>query len=387
MEWLKHGWETQWMQSRTWSANVTGEELQRRLQSMELIAKKACESNAMIHLQPALSSYLQELSLSLFTAAKWEAEHKTTEKAMSVYYNLLYSADLSKYLEAYLHHPASADLRPELHELNELVLHSVAILVDQTKLVLRSLAETSNPDPRRVTHAISMLRTLCAAIDKKTMFHKDKGNVDLPQWLPCVPLRKFTHSNCDAACSNRAEQKDTCTRDVNSAVEMPTGAFQFPCLSTPSIKISKSSTTDKPSSHLWIKILLEYFGSGSSLPGFQLLVSLLYCTTSQKLPLEVSEIILRFISIAMEYLKDDKRHMFLAASLDLLKHIYTCYVGQRLDKISIGSVAMISRHLNVIFGYLLPAEVVQELDNDMQKRMRDQVFQFLQLSGNSKQQY
>lgn len=380
MEWLQDGWETHWMHTRNWPGSITTEELQKRLQSMEKIGKTP--SGTGTKAQQHMTIYMQELTLSLFAAAKWESEHRVGDKDTAVHFNLLYSADLSKYLEAYMQHPAGVDEQ----EINELTVHAAAFLIDQCKLVLRSLAESSKSEPRRVSHGIHLLRALCTAIDRKTPYHEQHADMPLPSWLPSHPFRRFTNAASlpPGPLSDEPHGGDSplCSKFAGLKMREPSPELSGDSPRRTSSSSSSSSSSCRcsdcrPRRYLRIKVLLEHFGNGSSIPGFQLLVSLLYATVSQKLSLELGEVILRLVAIAMEFLKDHKKNMFLAPSLDMLRHVYACYASQRLDKMSLSTVTMIMSHLGLIFHHLLPREIADQLTCDMQKRQRDQFLQFL----------
>ncbi|BBN06854.1 hypothetical protein MPTK1_3g24410 [Marchantia polymorpha subsp. ruderalis] len=361
MDWLKDGWATPWMISRKWPEAITGEELQQRLELVEEAAKQPCGSG-----KSHITSYLQHLALALCTAAKWEHDHKLVDKEASHFFSILYSADLSEHLEAYLQHPEG----PDETELNDLALHCSAFLIDECKLVLRSLAETAKVEPRKVTHGVHLLRSLCVAIDSKTPFNEQIADTPLPVWLPSHPFRRFTNaaSSATAAAATQVEEHHHGKRSSRSVIEHQHSLILL------EQELGKGS---KPKEYLRIKLLLEYFGNGYSLPGFQLLVSLLYASVSQKLSLELGEVVLRFVSVAIPFLKDHKRTTFLAPCLDMQRHVVSCYMSQKLDKISLATVTMIMNHLRIIFRLLLPAETAEYLIIDMQKRQRDQFIQFL----------
>ncbi|KAL2633099.1 hypothetical protein R1flu_004578 [Riccia fluitans] len=343
---------------------ITAEELQKRLTSMEKVGKAPAGSGKQAHQHMTL--YLQELTLALFAAAKWESEHLPNEKDTSLYFNSLYNADLSKYLEAYLQNPADV----EETEMNDLTLHAAAFLIDETKLVLRGLAESSKTEHRRVSHAIHLMRTLCAVIDRRTPYQEQHANTPLPEWLPSHPFRRFTNASVSGSPLQESHVENISPSRKNSNFDGKDDEQ--------SLKVSVSRGSDcKQGKYLRVKLLLEHFGNGSSIPGYQLLVSLLYATVSQKVTIEVGEVVLRFVSTSIEFLKDHKKSMFLAPCLDILRHVYSCYASQRLEVISVSTVTMVMHHLGVIFQSLLPAEIANQLIEDMQKRQRDQFLRFL----------
>ncbi|KAL2633100.1 hypothetical protein R1flu_004579 [Riccia fluitans] len=365
MEWLKEGWATEWMSSQPWPESVTGEELVKRLQTVEKVVKTPCGSDRKANVK----LYLQEVTFALFAAGKWEQENgKFNEKEVQVIFTSLYGADVSKHLEAYLQLPESADET----EINDLALLASAFLVDNCKLVMKSLAETNKADARKVSHAIHLLRTLCVATDKRSAYHGQLADAPLPSWLPAHPFRTFTN----ASYSTAKPQVEESYRIERSTSSTQTQLEVLPIRDDEG-KSQKLGVDTKPKKYLRAKLLLEYFGNGYSMPGYQLLVSLIYASVTQKLSLETGEVILRFVSIAIEFLKDHKKNVFLAPCIDMLRYVYACYATRGLDKMSLATVTMIIGHLRIIFRSLLPVETAEYVINDMHRRQRDQIMQFI----------
>lgn len=147
---------------------------------------------------------------------------------------------------------------------SELLLYCLALLLDISKFVLRSLGTRTEHSEDRVGDAIAVLRSLCGALNRETLFHKQRKYELLPFSILC-----HAHS---------------CTKSPLVAAEMPGngGPQEGAEYSSQYRKRRRGQQESQQFIHCyrWITVLWESFGgnkiwNAKSYSGYEALLDLL----------------------------------------------------------------------------------------------------------------
>ncbi|CAM6095470.1 unnamed protein product [Calypogeia fissa] len=314
---------------------------------------------------------LSSLFECLYAAAKMEEREDPACRERSSF-TQLYSEGLQILVEDYVHDPPCWKTAPTE---NDIVLYCMALTGDLAKCVIKSLQITNMRkyiDPGRTNNAIAIIRSLTTAVDKDSLFHKLNKHRPLPSWI-LFHHHQYTKALATMPTTSSSLLHRSCEEQSDDHSSWMCGCSRC------------SIYAQEP--YLWINILLEHFGRGSGIRGFDIILDILVkislLETTRPDILQLCESVLQFLSKAAEFLKEEKRHEFVSPCLSLQGAISRWHRANQLaDESLIGTVTLIAQHLRFIFDLLFAPGVAKAVMATTNKSLRDLLLSFQSSEAN-----
>lgn len=254
-----------------------------------------------------------------------------------------------------------------LNSNSELLLYCLALLLDISKFVFRALGTRSTEHSGdRVYDAIAVLKTLCGALNRETLFHKQRKYEGLPFSVLC-------HAH-------------NCTRNLLVAAELPaSGEPQESVEYSPQNKKRRRFRQDNQQvihCYRWITVLWESFGGNKiwnarSPSGYDALLELL--PLLHRYSIELNEVVLQFLCRALEFCQDEQMSAFVAPCFQYFMQIAKRICEEPFSMDSTGNIFMILEHikyLSSVFGALLSRDMercILGFLGKVQKKIRKEI--------------
>ncbi|CAM6096427.1 unnamed protein product [Calypogeia fissa] len=252
---------------------------------------------------------------------------------------------------------------------SELLLYCMALLLDISKFVLRALGKQTEQSEDRVGDAIAILRTLCGALNRETLFHRQRKYENLPFSILC-------HAH-------------NCTRSPLIATEGSGGgggggAQENGDYGGQGRKRRRFPQENQQFVHCyrWTTVLWESFAgnkiwNAKSYSGYDALLELL--PLLHRYSIELNEVVLHFLCRALEFCQDEQLSPFVAPCFQYFMQIAKRICEEPFSMRSTGDVFLILEHiryLSSVFGSLLSRDMercLQGFVSKVQKKIRKEL--------------